>query len=235
MTAKPHVVLFMCDQLRADALGFMGNDIVKTPNLDRLASKGTVFDNMFVQTPVCMGSRACIMTGRYLRTIRMGSGAPLLDPRETTMPEILQRQGYATALFGKLHLTRQLYTFHELGSDKPINDASPFLKAAGLSAISDDPVKKNYGFQHSTGYEDGLWGEYREWLAERNKELALLLPDWGMSKWKGWDNDPDCPDVLSDVGPTQVPAELHPSTFIASAAVDYFTENHEKSPCFRAH
>src|SRR5699024_10097033 len=102
---------FMCDQLRADALGFMGNTIVRTPNLDKLAQRGTVFEKMFVQAPTCMPSRAAIMTGRYPRTCGMvGSGGlplvpgddnselhkgggPLLNPNERTLPELLQRGG----------------------------------------------------------------------------------------------------------------------------------------------
>jgi arylsulfatase len=232
MRKSPHVILIMCDQLRADALGFMGNDIVQTPNLDRLAGQGTVFDSMYVQTPVCMGSRACIMTGRYLRTLRMGGGAPILDPREVTMPEILQRQGYSTAMFGKLHLTPQQYTLEALKSDSSVTDATPFTKDAGIPAIPDDPVKRNYGFQHVTGHEDALWGEYREWLARRDPDLAALLPDIGMSSWEGWNTYPDFPEVLGDVGPTCLRAEVHPSMFIGTSAAQFFTENHRKSPCF---
>ncbi len=228
----PHVVLFICDQLRADALGFMGNEQVSTPCLDRLARQGVVFENMFVQTPVCMGSRACLLTGRYLRSIRMGGGSPVLDPREITLAETLQRAGYRTGMFGKLHLTPQQYTYKQLKSDRPIADAAPFLEAAGLPPMPADPLKKNYGFQDVVGYEDGLWGEYKEWLQARDAKLAAMLPEWGMSKWAGWHIDSEANAALNDVGPTIIPPDLHPSTFIAESAARHFTENHSDHACF---
>jgi arylsulfatase A-like enzyme len=233
MNAKPHIVLIICDQLRADAVGFMGNLHVRTPNLDRLARGGVVFENMFVQTPVCMGSRACLLTGRYLRSVRMGGGAPLLDPREVTIAETLQRRGYATGMFGKLHLTSQQYTYQTLGSDRPLCDPAPFLEAAGLPPMPEDPFKRNYGFQQVAGHEDQLWGDYRQWLAERDPALAGMLPHPGMTPWEGfrpeWDY-PNCP--LADTGTTILPADLHPSAFIAVSAADFFRANHSEKPCF---
>ena len=70
-TRSPHIVWLMADQLRWDALGFTGNDIVRSPHLDRLAKSGVVFENMFVQSPVCTSSRACMLTSRYLRNLNM--------------------------------------------------------------------------------------------------------------------------------------------------------------------
>ena len=63
---KPYnVLLILADDLRADALGFMGNKIIRTPNLDQLASRSTVFDNCFVTTSICPTSRVSILTGLY--------------------------------------------------------------------------------------------------------------------------------------------------------------------------
>ena len=89
-TARPHLVWIMCDQLRWDALGFTGNSVVSTPNLDRLAEMGTVFEQAYVQSPVCVTSRACMLTGRYLQNLNMANGCPVLDPWEVTVPQILQ-------------------------------------------------------------------------------------------------------------------------------------------------
>ena len=90
---RPHIVWFLCDQLRWDALGYMGNAIVRTPNLDRLANQGVVFDHMYVQSTICMPSRACMHTSRYRQNLNMVNGCPVLDPWETTLPELLQRAG----------------------------------------------------------------------------------------------------------------------------------------------
>jgi|GEM_PF-319566 len=227
----PHVVLILCDQLRYDALGFTGNNLVQTPNLDRLASRGVVFDNHFVQTPVCMGSRACLLTGRYLRTIRMGGGCPLLDPRETTLAETLQHNGYRTGMFGKLHLTPQQYTMEHLGTDCPVNDATPFLEPAGIPPIPEDPYKVNYGFTDCVGFEDGLWGEWRQWLKNRDTSLYKRATANEQRAGDLWASEfPDTP--LSDVGILNIPVEHHPSKFITDSASDFFQQHHASQPCF---
>jgi arylsulfatase A-like enzyme len=57
-------VFVICDQLRDDHLGFAGNPVAQTPNIDSLAARGTVFDRAYVNDPVCMPNRSTIMTGR---------------------------------------------------------------------------------------------------------------------------------------------------------------------------
>ena len=66
--SKPFNVLFIItDQQRADHNGFMGNPILRTPNLDAIAESGMAFDNAWVSNPVCMPNRATIMTLGILR------------------------------------------------------------------------------------------------------------------------------------------------------------------------
>lgn len=227
----PHVVLILCDQLRSDWLGFNGNPYVQTPNLDRLAQRGVVFDNLHVQTPVCMGSRACLLTGRYLRTIRMAGGSPLLDPRETTLPQWLQLHGYHTGMFGKLHLTPQQYTANELKQDAPINHPGPFLAPAGLPSFDPQPHQRDYGFNHCVGFEDALWGEYRAWLDQRDPQLGKRCRNGNSRYGELWQSDfPDT--ALTDVGLFDVPTELHPSMFIGASACDFFRSHHAQQPCF---
>jgi len=61
---RPNVLFVICDQLRADHLGYAGNPVVRTPHIDSLAATGTVFDRAYVNNPVCMPNRSTIMTGR---------------------------------------------------------------------------------------------------------------------------------------------------------------------------
>ena len=68
-----NLLLITCDQNRADALGCMGNPILRTPNIDRLASQGALFENWFVQCPQCVPSRSALHTGRYPHTNRTPS------------------------------------------------------------------------------------------------------------------------------------------------------------------
>src|SRR5690242_13319802 len=61
----PNVLVIIPDQLRAQALGCMGNPDVKTPNIDRLAAEGILFRQTFANTPVCCPARAILLTGKY--------------------------------------------------------------------------------------------------------------------------------------------------------------------------
>ena len=60
---QPNILFVITDQQRADHVGFMGNTVVRTPALDRLAAAGTIFDNAWVANPVCMPNRSSILTG----------------------------------------------------------------------------------------------------------------------------------------------------------------------------
>jgi len=61
---RPNVLFIITDQHRADHVGFMGNTVVKTPHLDALAARGTVFESAWVANPVCMPNRSTLITGR---------------------------------------------------------------------------------------------------------------------------------------------------------------------------
>ena len=220
VTPAMNVLWIMTDQLQADCLGFMGNSVVQTPNLDRLARRGIVFDQAFCQSPVCMASRASAFTGRYPAAIRV-RGMGLLPPSETTCPETLRRNGYATGCFGKLHLTPEQYTRDTLGSDVPIADATPFLKPAGVCPIADDPFKKNYGFGEHIGCDDRNQGHHRRWLAQHRPDLLTKEPVLPY------------PNHRTDVFVSPYPSQWHPSSFIADRAAD-FIEGHaeQESPWF---
>jgi arylsulfatase len=99
-------ILWICtDQQRADTLGCMGNKWVHTPNLDRLASEGVVFENAYSQSPVCAPSRGSFLSGRYPRTCGPRQNGQDIDSRERLLPRILADNGYYCGLAGKLHLT----------------------------------------------------------------------------------------------------------------------------------
>ncbi len=62
---KPNILFVFCDQLRANVLGFYGDHNVKTPNIDRLAEQGVLFNNAISTFPVCYPYRAQMLTGKY--------------------------------------------------------------------------------------------------------------------------------------------------------------------------
>ena len=236
---KPNVVLIMADQLRADALSCMGNEIVRTPNLDRLAAGGVVFDRAFTNCPVCMASRGAIHTGRYPRSIRMPSMG-ILPPEEVTIAETLKRAGYRTGMFGKLHFLPEGYTLHELGCEYELLDVTPFLEPAGIlsaatRAAASDPCKRDYGFDAGFPIADNNWGHYLDWLSERSPEHVKhhVAENWG--KPRGgvrYGSSPPAKRVfhpqVTDFFDSHVPAELHPSYFVVEKAIDFARENRER-------
>jgi arylsulfatase A-like enzyme len=109
---RPNILLIMCDQLRWDAVGFAGNPIVRTPNLDRLAGSGVCFENAYCASPVCSPARASWLTGLYphahkqLRNygpIRGKTWGSHLPPC-TTIGDVLKQAGYRCGMIGPWHL-----------------------------------------------------------------------------------------------------------------------------------
>jgi choline-sulfatase len=98
------VVLLICDQMRGDALGFLGSPNARTPHLDRLAADGVSFDNYFVNNPVCMPSRKSIFSGWYPHQHGSLTNSPN-KPMEVagSMVDYFKRRGYRLGYIGKNH------------------------------------------------------------------------------------------------------------------------------------
>lgn len=104
--APPNIIVVMPDDMGYGDTGATGNSVIRTPNLDRLASESAELTNFYV-SPVCSPTRACLMTGRYnfrTRCIDTFKGRSMMDPDEVTIAEALKGGGYATGIFGKWHL-----------------------------------------------------------------------------------------------------------------------------------
>lgn len=99
-----NILLLFPDQMRAQAMGCMGNPDVKTPNLDRLASQGVLFENHFANSPVCCPARAIILTGKYAHANGMIANDLRLRESETSVAEVFGEAGYRTGFVGKWHL-----------------------------------------------------------------------------------------------------------------------------------
>ena len=103
---RPHVVLIVADDLRADALGFAGNAAVRTPHLDRLVNRGAVFSRATCSYPICNVSRSEMLAGRIFlgsEVNRVASGGLRFDPAWTLWPEHMKRSGWHTIYSGKWH------------------------------------------------------------------------------------------------------------------------------------
>jgi arylsulfatase A-like enzyme len=103
--SKPAILLITWDELRRDALSFYGNRAVSTPNLDALAALGTVYDNCYTPSPLCLPARSSILTGLYPHNSKAYSNfrdCPL-NPETPNLFNLLKQGGYRTAKTGKCH------------------------------------------------------------------------------------------------------------------------------------
>ena len=102
-TPRPNIVFLLADDMRWDAMGCAGNPIIKTPNLDAIASDGVRFKNSFVTTSICAASRASIMTGLYERTHRYTFDTKPIarEHIEISYPVLLRKAGYRIGFVGK--------------------------------------------------------------------------------------------------------------------------------------
>jgi len=98
---RANLVLFLPDEMRADALGCYGNPVCRTPNYDRLAAQGTMFRDCHVQFPVCGASRCSLLTGWPTSVHGHRSLYYFLRPDEPNMFRYLRQAGYDVYWFGK--------------------------------------------------------------------------------------------------------------------------------------
>lgn len=117
LSAHKNVVIIYSDDHTYQALGAMGNKIISTPNLDKLAKSGLLFTQAHVmgghQGAVCIPSRAMLMTGRYVN--RLPSDGSVIPDSLISLPEILRENGYKTYHTGKWHSDKASH--HRMFSD----------------------------------------------------------------------------------------------------------------------
>ncbi len=107
---RPNVLFFFPDQLRAQALSFAGETNIQTPNIDRLASQGTVFSNALATCPLCTPSRAMLLTGRHPTHSGVVVNFVNINPRTYSLADAFADAGYRTGFIGKWHLSSGYYT-----------------------------------------------------------------------------------------------------------------------------
>jgi arylsulfatase A-like enzyme len=110
VSGRPNIVFIMADDLGYADVSCYGRPDVVTPNIDRLAAKGTRFLQAYANSAVCSATRTALITGRYQYRLPIGLEEPLagrdvgLPPNQPTLPSLLKKAGYGTALVGKWHL-----------------------------------------------------------------------------------------------------------------------------------
>jgi len=102
--STPNILWLCTDQQRCDTIRSLGNDLIRTPNIDKLVNEGVAFTQAYCQSPVCSPSRASFLTGRYPRTTRCRQNGQTIPADEVLVSRMFANAGYRCGLAGKLHL-----------------------------------------------------------------------------------------------------------------------------------
>ena len=101
---QPNILFFFSDDHTSQAISAYGDGRIETPNIDRLAEEGVLFENCFCTNAICAPSRAVVLTGKYSHLNGVKDNSLPFDGSQQTFVKILKNSGYRTAIIGKWHL-----------------------------------------------------------------------------------------------------------------------------------
>ncbi len=185
---RPNIIFIMSDDHASHALSCYGSKINKTPNLDRLAKEGMLFENCFCTNSICAPSRAVILTGKYSHLNGVINNGRRFDGTQQTFPKLLQKAGYQTAMIGKWHLRSSPTGF----------DYWHVLPGQGAYH---NPVMIEMGKRKKhTGYvTDIITDQCIKWLKGRAKTKPFCLMYHHKAPHRNWQPDKKHADLYKDV------------------------------------
>ena len=202
----PNILVVLTDEQRRDTLGCYGNPLCATPALDALAAGGMRCDECVVQHPLCMPSRATIMTGQYPSGHGVRANGVNLAPEVPLLTTTLKEAGYRTASFGKIHL-------NAWGGE---HDAAASHENQAALATRRTVPPGYMGFDTVEvvgGHNETVYGpDYTDWLAARCPDGYGLMQiehalDQPSGAWRTWNS--------------ALPAELHCTNWVVDRTLDY--------------
>ena len=100
---QPNIIFILSDQHAFNVLGCTGDDIVRTPHLDKLASEGVVFKNTYTPSPICVPARMSLLTGKFPSSQQCWTNSDALSSDTPTTAHALGAAGYSPTLVGRMH------------------------------------------------------------------------------------------------------------------------------------
>ena len=165
-TNRPNIVFIMSDDHAYQAISAYDTRLTQTPNIDRIAKEGMLFTNACVTNSICAPSRAVILTGKHSHLNGKIDNYFPFDTTNITFPQLLQKNGYQTAMFGKLHFGNNPKGFDEF---QILPDQGHYYNP--------DFITKKEGKKKLIGYVTDLITDITlNWLEnERNDEKPFFL------------------------------------------------------------
>lgn len=162
---RPNIIFMMSDDHAYQAISAYSKKLMETPNIDRIAQDGMLFTNACVTNSICAPSRAVILTGKHSHLNGKIDNRFPFDTTQMTFPQILQQEGYQTAMFGKLHF----------GNNPKGFDEFKILPGQG-TYYNPDFITKKEGKIRVEGYTTDLITDMTlNWLKEEREEDKPFL------------------------------------------------------------
>lgn len=176
----PNILFLFADDHAYQAISAYGSNRNNTPNIDRLAKEGMLFERAFVTNSICAPSRAVILTGKHSHLNGQLTNRERFDGEQQTFPKLLQKNGYQTALVGKWHLK----------SDPTGFDFWQIL--LGQGPYYNPPMKTSKSVDKITGYTTDIITEVTlDWLRhKRDPDQPFVLMCQHKAPHRNWQPGP---------------------------------------------
>lgn len=173
---KPNILYIMADDHTTQGFGIYGSRLASlnpTPNLDKLAKEGIIFDNCFCTNSICTPSRACIISGQYSQTNGVLDLEGTLNPEKRYLPKEMEKLGYQTAIIGKWHLNVEPKSF-DYYSVLPGQGSyfNPTFLVRGENVWPENVVKS---IGHSTDIITDMGIDWLENKRDKNKPFFFMF------------------------------------------------------------
>ncbi|HEC38859.1 MAG TPA: DUF4976 domain-containing protein [bacterium] len=211
MKKPPNIILIFPDQHRGEIMGCMGDPVVITPNLDKLASEGVVFTQCFTNSPLCIPARATLMTGKYVSEHGVINNNMEASSSSQSHVRNIRDAGYHTAVIGKTHLYQ-----HTAGDNT--YDKTNVIREWGFDDIHEitGPIAS---IRLDSPYTDHL--KEKGLLETHRKYLRDYWMEWRSGEAKPW-----------KLEPSPLPTEDHMDSYTGQKAVDWISNYHNEKPFY---